>query len=124
MNPITQELADQVAELDAAGIPATRDPGDVVTMLATAPAVALVTYDETVRLSVGAAGIQLDVGVWLVTAPPLDAAAVERLHDALIPAARAALPLEDITRDRFDIGDGELPAYRWTTGRSLPYPTS
>lgn len=111
-----------VAELDAAGLPATRDPADVVTMLASAPAVAVVTYDQELRLSVGAAGIGLDVDVWLVTAPPLDAAAVERLHDALIPAARALLPLGTVTRDRFDLGDGELPAYRWLTARSLPYP--
>lgn len=113
-----------VAELDAAGLPATRDPGDVVTMLAFAPAIGVITYDQEMRLSLGAVGIALDVDVWLVTAPPLDAAAVERLHDALIPAARTLLPLTTVTRDRFDTGDGELPAYRWLTSRSLPYPTA
>lgn len=122
MNPLTQELEDLVTELRAAGLPATRDPGKVVNLLATYPAAAVVSHDDRIQLSLGAAGMSLEVAVWLVTIPPLDAAAVERLHDALIPAARAALPLGDITRDRFDTGDGELPAYQWLTGRSLPYP--
>lgn len=123
MNPITQELLDIAAELTAAGVPASCDPASALSMLAAHPAAALITYDTDLRLTIGSAGIHLEVEVWLITAAPLDLAAVERLHDLLIPAAKVARPEGSVTRDRWESSEGRLPAYRWITLRALPYPT-
>lgn len=123
MNVLTAELADVAADLQAAGIPATIDPGMIRQLTAGQDAAALVAPPDEVRPGLGMAAVDIDVTIWLLTRGPDDLPALDRLFAAALPAMRAALPLEAAERDTYTTGGADLPALRWTTARRIPYPT-
>lgn len=115
MNPLTAVWLDLADRITAAGVPATVDPGQLLTTLTSSPAgVLLLPPDPEGR---GLATHQMTVPVVLATAGPYDHQAVERLHDALLVVLPVAPHFDgQIVRDPFDTGDSPpLPAQRWNT---------
>lgn len=116
MNKLTQAWTDLAARITTAGVPATTDPGRLLSLIAGAPsgvAVLLLPPDpEGWALST----YHLSVPVVLVTAGPDNHQAVERLHDEITTVLRVAGSHGEIVRDPYDAADGVvLPAQRWRT---------
>lgn len=114
MNPLTAAWMGLADAITAGGVPATVDPGRLLTLLAASPAVVLLLPPDPEGRAMSTH--HMTVPVVLATAGPNDHLAVERLHDALMVALKVAPAHSDITRNPYDHGDGTpLPAQRWNT---------
>lgn len=122
MNVLTADRAALAAELAAAGVPATVDPGQVAGIVTRSGVAALVAPTATyLPLTLGL-DFDLVVPVWLITAEPYDQDAVERLDAALVavwPVVRPTLNTGPVTRDTWDAADSGMPALLIPTPRHV-----
>jgi hypothetical protein len=121
MNGLTAELHVLATELITAGVPATVDPGEVLSLVTEAGVCALVEPAE-VMPGMGNAALELAVPVRLLTAGPYDHHAVERLDEALLLALPIIRPREPVGWDTYDAADTQMPGRQMTTFRRIAYP--
>jgi hypothetical protein len=120
MNELTAELHALAAEISAVLLPATVDPGQVLRLVTQAGTCALVDPTSSYAPLTFGGDMYLTVPVWLITAGPYDAAAVERLDDALVLAWPVTRPMEPVTRGTWQSAGADLPALLIQTPRHVP----
>lgn len=121
MNGLTAERQAIAAELTAAGVPATVDPGQVLNLITQAQVCALVEPAD-VQTGMGLSTLELRVDVRILTYGPYDHAAVERVDEALLLALPVLRPRDPVVWAEFDAADTPLPGRVVVTHRRIPYP--
>ena len=119
MNDLTQCRYDLAAELEAAGVPATVDPGAVLTLVTQYGVCALIQKPRSYTPLTYGLDFDLVVPVWLITAAPDDADALERLEDALVLAWPVTRPVEETNPTTYEGADQSMPALVIPTGRHV-----
>lgn len=122
MNELTGELHTLAAELIAAGVPATADPGQVLRLINQGAGVCALVEPAEVKPGMGLASLDLTVPVRLLTHAPYDHNAVERLDGALLLALPVIQPRDPVVWDTYPTQDTPLPGRLLTAHRRIPYP--
>ena len=123
MNDLTGELHALAAELIAAGVPATVDPGQVLRLINQGAGVCALIEPAEVMPGMGLATLELAVPVRLLTYAPYDHNAVERVDLAMLLALPILQPRQPVTWDEYEAAtDTKLPGRLTVTFRRIPYP--
>lgn len=123
MNDLTAELHALAAELIAAGVPATVDPGQVLRLVTQAGVCALIEPGD-VQPGWGHGALDMTCPVRLLTYGPNDHNAIDRVDEALLLALPVVGPREPADWEPHDIESTTLPGRRLTAYRRIPYPTT
>jgi hypothetical protein len=123
MNDLTAELHALAAELIAAGVPATVDPGQVLRLVTQAGVCAQIRPAQ-VQPGWGSGALDLTVPVRLLTSSPYDHQAVERVDEALLLALPVVQPREPADWGVFDADGAEFPGRELTAYRRIPFPST
>lgn len=118
MSAIGDELAGMVADLVAAGIPATTMPSDMWTLAASQDVAALVGPPEEITLAKLDGTLRAAVPVTLAARGP-DVDAYPRLYDKLPALLRTMRPIEPARQERYTRGDASMVAYTVTCSRDV-----